>query len=488
MKEIKIIDQTLRDAHQCLWASRMTTAMMLPVAERMDRIGFQAIDLAGAVHFDVGVRYLKENPWEKCRLIRQKITQTPLLGVIRSTGGIGFAVVPNDISMLWIERFIANGMRIFRVFDPLLDLDNNIYQLNYAKQLGAYTVGVLAYGHSPVHTDELYAQKAQELMERARPDAIMLKDAPGLLTPDRVRTLVPAIKKVMGDTPLELHTHCTTGLGPMTLLEGVKAGADQVHTSIAPLANGAAQPAMQTIVRNLRAMGYAVNVDEDLVDQVSEHFRKVAEQEGKPVGVPQEYDGFHYEHQIPGGMISNFKAQLAQAGLSHKLDEVLHEAARVRSELGWPIMITPFSQFVGTMAVLNVVNGERYRIVPDEIKKYALGYNGKLLAPIDPDVLDRIMENGAPNIPPVPPPREPGVEALRKKYPNMSDEERLLRHAYAGTQVDDMLAAGPIKTEYEFENPLVHLLKELTTRPKLSRVYIENKDLRLELNGPSAAA
>ena len=482
MKEIKIIDQTFRDAHQCLWASRMTTGMMLPVAGQMDRIGFEAIDVAGPVHFDVGVRYLKENPWEKLRLLRQKITKTPLIGVIRSTGGIGFAVVPNDISMLWIERLIANGMGIFRVFDPLLDLDNNIYQLKYAKELGAYTVGVLAYGHSPIHTDELYAAKAKELMERANPDAIMLKDAPGLLTPDRVRTLVPAIKKVMGDTPLELHTHCTTGLGPMTLLEGVKAGADQVHTSIAPLANGPAQPAMQTIVRNLRAMGYSVNVNEDLVEEVSEHFRKVAEQEGKPIGVPQEYDGFHYEHQIPGGMISNFKAQLAQAGLSHKLPEVLHEAARVRSELGWPIMITPFSQFVGTMSVLNVVNGERYRIIPDEIKKYALGYNGKLLAPIQADVLDRIMENGNPNIGPPPPVRELGVEALRRKYPNMTDEERLLRQAYAGTQVDDMIAAGPIKTDYEYEGPVVRLLKEMTSRPKLARVYIENKDLRLELN------
>ena len=481
MNEIRIIDQTFRDAHQCLWASRMTTGMMLPVAEKMDRIGFESIDLAGAVHCDVGVRYLKENPFEKNRLMREKIKRTPMICTIRSTGGIGFNVVPNDISLLWIERLLASGMRIFRVFDPLLDLDNNIYQLNYAKELGAYTTGVLAYGHSPVHTDELYAKKAKELVKRAKLDAIMLKDAPGLLTPDRVRTLVPAIKKVIGKIPLELHTHCTTGLGPMTVLEGVKAGADQVHTSIAPLANGAAQPAMQTIVRNLRAMGYAVNVDENLVEEVSEHFRKVAEQEGKPVGVPVEYDGFHYEHQVPGGMISNFQAQLAQAGLSHKLLEVLHECARVRSELGWPIMITPFSQFVGTLAVLNVVNGERYKVIPDEIKKYALGYNGKLLAPIAPNVLDKIMENGSKSIPAKPPTLEPGVPALRRKYPNMSDEERLLRHAYAGTQVDDMLAAGPIKTNYSLEQPLVRLLEEILKRPKRARVYIENKEFRLEM-------
>ena len=177
MREIRIVDQTLRDAHQSLWASRMTTAMMLPVAERMDRIGFTAIDLGGAVHFDVGVRYLKENPWEKTRLIRQKIIRTPMIGMIRSVGGIGFGVVPNDIALLWIERLIASGVKIFRVFDPLLDNDNNIYQFKYAKQLGAYTIGVLPYGDSPVHTDELYTTKAKELIERAGVDALMIKDA-----------------------------------------------------------------------------------------------------------------------------------------------------------------------------------------------------------------------------------------------------------------------------------------------------------------------
>jgi len=172
MREIKIVDQTFRDAPQSLWAHRMTTAMMLPVAERMDRVGFRAIDLVGAGHCDVGVRYLKENPWEKIRLLRQHVTRTPMIFAIRSRGGIGFGVVPNDIALLWIERFVANGMRIFRVFDPLLDLDNNIYQLKYAKELGAYTVGVLAYGHSPVHTDELYVKKAKELIKRANVDAI----------------------------------------------------------------------------------------------------------------------------------------------------------------------------------------------------------------------------------------------------------------------------------------------------------------------------
>ncbi|MBI3042620.1 MAG: pyruvate carboxylase subunit B [Betaproteobacteria bacterium] len=477
------MDTTLRDAHQSLWATRMTTAMMLSVADRMDRAGFDAIDLSiGGAHVDVSVRYLKENPWERVRLLCKNIYRTPMYGTVRSKSGAAFDVVPNDIPLLWIERLIANGMRRFRIYDALADLDNIVYLLRHAKELGAYTVGILAYGHSPVHTDELYARKTKELIERAAVDAIMIKDAGGLLTPDRIRTLVPAMKGVMGNLPLELHSHCLTGLAPLVYLDGVKLGVDQLHTAIAPLANGEAQPATQTMVRNLRDMGYAVNVDDALIDEVGEHFRKVAEQEGLPLGVPMEYDAFHFEHQVPGGMQTNFKFQLAQAGLTHKLDEVLHECARIRGELGWPIMITPFSQFVGTLAVLNVVNGERYKVIPDEVKKYALGYYGKLMAPVQPDILDRILSNGSRSIALTPPELEPAVPALRRKYPNISDEERLLRYSYAGSQVDDMLAAGAMRTEYHFEQPWVRLLKEISKLPRLTRVHIQKKDLIMDLH------
>jgi len=485
MREVRIMDTTLRDAHQSLWATRMTTAMMLSVAERMDRMGFEAIDLSiGGAHVDVSVRYLKENPWERVRLLCKHIHRTPLYGTVRSKSGAAFDVVPNDIPLLWIERLIANGMRRFRIYDALADLDNIVYLLKYAKELGAYTVGIVAFGHSPVHTDELYAQKTKELIERAGVDAIMIKDAGGLLTPERIRTLVPAMKKVMGNLPLELHSHCLTGLAPLVYLEGVKLGVDQLQTSIAPLANGEAQPATQTMVRNLRDMGYTVNVDDALIDEVSEHFRRMAEQEGLPVGVPMEYDAFHFEHQVPGGMQTNFKFQLAQAGLTDKLDELLHECARIRSELGWPIMITPFSQFVGTQAVLNVVNGERYKIIPDEVKKYVLGYYGKLMAPVQPDVLDKIISNGSQTIPLVPPEPDLAVPGLRKKYPNISDEERLLRYSYAGSQVDDMLAAGAMKTDYTFDEPWVRMLKEVAKRPKLARVYIQKKDLVMDMRKP----
>jgi oxaloacetate decarboxylase alpha subunit len=267
-----------------------------------------------------------------------------------------------------------------------------------------------------------------------------------------------------------LHSHCLTGVAPLVYLEGVKAGADCIHTSIAPLANGAAQPSIQSMARNLRTLGYRVDVDDALIGQVGQHFQRIAEQEGKPVGQVLEYDAFHYEHQIPGGMLSNFKLQLTELGLSHKFQELLEECARVRKELGYPIMITPFAQFVGTQAVLNVIHGERYHHVPDEVKKYALGYYGKLLAPIEPDVLDRIVQNGSPRIALKPEPLAPGLARLRKQYPNADGDELALRSMYAGSQVDDMLAAGPMKTDYSFEKPLVHLIRELTER-RIRRVH-----------------
>jgi oxaloacetate decarboxylase alpha subunit len=298
---------------------------------------------------------------------------------------------------------------------------------------------------------------------------------------------VPALRAVMPKgMPLELHSHCVTGVAPLVYIEGVKHGVDQLHTSIAPLANGEAQPATQSMARNLRELGYTDSLDDPLIDEISEHLRLMAEKEGKPVGKTLEYDAFHYEHQMPGGMQTNFKFSLEQAGLGHRFHEVLRECVRIRGELGWPIMITPFSQIVGTQAVFNIVHGERYRVVPDEVKKYALGYYGRLPAPVEPNVLDKIVENGSRSIALTPPPLEPAVPELRKKYPNMTDEERLLRYSFKGTQVDEMIAAGPIKTEYSLENPLVELLKELTQRRKLARVSIETKGFRVELNGKAA--
>lgn len=480
-REIRIIDTTLRDAHQCLWATRMRTAHMLPVLDKFDRVGYESIDLMGAIQFDVAVRYLKEDPWERVRLVHRGAPHSRFRALIRSRNILSFDFLPDDIIALWIDRLYANGFRVIGAFDGLNDVDNIVGSLRRAKQLGAYTFGALSYSASPVHNDALFVRTASALIERADVDAIMIKDAGGLLTVDRIRTLVPALRKVIGSRPLELHSHCLTGLAPLVYHEGVKLGCDQLHLSIKPLANGAAQPAVQTVVRNLREMGYRINVDDALIDEIGEHFRAIAEREGKPLGVPLEYDTFHYRHQVPGGMLSNFRAQLAVAGLSHKFHELLEECARVRRELAWPIMITPFSQFVGTQAVLNVVHGERYRIVPNEVKKYALGHYGKLPAPVDPEALDRIVENGSKDIALGPRPLAPGVRALRKRYPDASDEERLLRYMLPGHSVDEMLAAQPVSTVYDFSSPLVDFIGKMIRQRRPGRVHIRKGDLEISM-------
>jgi len=234
-------------------------------------------------------------------------------------------------------------------------------------------------------------------------------------------------------------------------------------------------------VRNARDLGFKVGVDLDLAEEVGEHFRKIAEQEELPLGVPAEYDEFHFKHQVPGGMMTNLKFQLEQMGLSDRFDAVLEECARVREELGWPIMITPFSQLVGTQAVLNVVNGERYRVVPNEVKKYVLGHYGKLPAAVEQDVLDRIIANGSNTIKAAPPRIEPAVPRLRSQYRDRTDDERLLRFMFAGNQVDDMLAAGPLQTEYVFKHRAHKLLEMALKNGKSRYINISQPGIKLEM-------
>ena len=227
MRNIGFIDTTLRDAHQSLWATRMTTAHMLPVAERLDQAGFDQIDLAGTIQFDVAVRYLKEDPWERVRLVRERIRETPLRSLVRSRNLVAFDVLPDDIIELWVERLVANGFRVVGTFDGLNDVDNIVASTRVAHRLGVKTFGALSYSVSPVHTDELYVETAKRLIASGTIDSIMLKDAGGLLTVDRIRTLVPAVKAVIGDVPLEIHSHCLTGLAPLVYLEAAALGVDR---------------------------------------------------------------------------------------------------------------------------------------------------------------------------------------------------------------------------------------------------------------------
>lgn len=471
-RKISLIDVTLRDAHQCLWATRMTTAQMAETAPMLDNAGFEAIDLAGGAVFDVCVRFLREDPWERMRILSSWVTKTPLIVMTRAQSLYTFEFYPDDIVALNAERIFANGIRYHTPYDALNDMRNMEVPVRAAKKVGLYVAAGVVYTVSPVHTDEYYARKIKELVALGA-DAIYLKDPSGLLTPERVATLVPIAKKACGKLPLQLHSHCLTGLAPYVALQAVKLGVDVVHTATSTLANGASHPSTEQFIQNVGRQGVDTGVDIKIVEEVAEKLRYIAQREGKPLGDIVEHDAFHYEHQMPGGMISNLKSQLAPLGIADKLPEILEEAARVRCDLGYPIIVSPFAQFVMTMAVLNVMGKERYATVPDEVRKYVLGHYGEIAGPIDPNIYDRITKGVAPVTARPGDLLEPGIAKLkRERGPFKSDDDLLLAAFYADSEYQALKAAGPIKTDYPLAStPLLTLAKEIALRPDIKSFH-----------------
>jgi oxaloacetate decarboxylase (Na+ extruding) subunit alpha len=470
---IGFIDVTLRDAHQSLWSTRMTTAMMLPAASRMDTIGYEAIDLVGGAVFDVCVRYLREDPWERMRLVRQHVARTPLNMWTRGQSLFTFELFPDDVVALTVRRAAANGIRRLTVMDALNDTRNLAVSVETARAAGLHVTGVITYSLSPAHTDAYFVAKARGLL-RLGVDAVVLKDQSGLLTPDRVRTLVPALRAAIGSLPLQLHSHCLTGLAPLCYLEAARLGVDTLHTAISPLANGASLPPTEQVGRSLRRMGHPVSLDDPGLAEQAAYFEWVARREHKPLGQIAEHDPFHYEHHMPGGMISNLRTQLHELRIAHRLQEILEEAGRVRRELGYPVVVSPFAQFVVTQAVLNVVQGERYCTVPDEVRKYALGHYGELAAPLDPAVADRVTGGEEPVTARPGERLAPALERLRRERgPFASDDDLLLAAYYPAEQLAPLSAARPIPTAYPAgRTPLETLVKELGARRDLRYVHI----------------
>jgi oxaloacetate decarboxylase alpha subunit len=475
-KTVRLIDVTLRDAHQCLWATRMTTAMMAELAPRLDRAGFEAIDLVGGAVFDVCVRYLRENPWERMRILSEWVQQTPLVVMTRSQSLFTFEFFPDDIVALTAERIFANGIRYHTPYDALNDMRNMEVSVRSAKRVGLYTAGGVVFTRSPVHTDEYYVRKTRELIALGV-DAIYLKDASGLLTPERIATIIPALKSVCGTLPLQLHSHCLTGLAPYVATRAIELGVDVVHTATSPLANGASHPATEQFVANARRAGFDLPLDLTQVEEVAERLRYIARREDKPLGEIAEFDAFQYEHQMPGGMISNIKSQLGTLGLAHRLPEVLEEAARVRHELGYPIIVSPFAQFIMTQSVLNVMGRERYATVPDEVRKYVLGYYGEVAGPIDPNVLDRVTRGEAPSASRPGDLLEPGIPRLqRERGPFASDDDLLLAAFYPEGETRALRDAGPIRTDYPLAGtPIATLLKEVALRPDIRSFHFTER-------------
>jgi len=476
-RTVKLIDVTLRDAHQCLWATRMTTAMMKDIAPRLDRAGFEAIDLVGGAVFDVCVRYLREDPWERMRILSEWVTETPLIIHTRGQSLFTFEFFSDDVVELAAERFAANGMRYHTPYDALNDMRNLEIPIRAAKEHGLYVVGGLVYTHSPVHTDEYYAKKASELIALGV-DAVFLKDASGLLLPERVATLVPAVKNAIGNVPLQIHTHCNSGLAPYVVLQAVEHGVEVVHTATSTLANDVSHSPTELVAQNLRRRGYEVPIDLEPVEEVAERLGYIAEMEDKPVGTPREYDEFHYHHQCPGGMVSNLQYQLETMGLDGRLEEILNEAGHVRADLGYPIVVSPFAQYIVTQAVLNVMGTdqgkERYDNVPDEVRLYVRGGYGEIAGEIDPNLYDKITRGAEPIIERPGALLDPALERLRKtRGPFASDDDLLLAAFYDDTQYSALKEAGPIKTDYPImETPLLTLVKEITERPNVKTFHL----------------
>lgn len=464
--KISLIDVTLRDAHQSLWATRMSTAVIADLAPRLDRAGFEAIDLVGGAVFDVCVRFLREDPWERMRLVSGLVTETPLITMTRGQSLFTFEFFPDDVVELTAERIFANGMRYHTPYDALNDIRNLEVPVRAARRVGLHTAAGVVFTVSPVHSDAYYTRKITELVGLGV-DAVFLKDPSGLLTPTRIETLVPAAKAACGALPLQIHSHCLSGLAPSVVLRAAELGVDVVHTATSPLANGASHPATEQFVANARRRGLEVGLDLEPVQDVAERLRYIAARDGRPLGQIAEYDAFLFEHQVPGGMISNLKSQLASLGMQGRLDEILEEAAQVRADLGYPILVSPFAQFIITQAVLNVVGGERYATVPDEVRKYVLGQYGEIAGPMDPNLFDRITRGAETSRARPGDLLAPALPRLRaERGPFASDDDLLLAAFYGPQETGALAAAGPIRLDDSLsESPLLTLIREIAARP-----------------------
>jgi oxaloacetate decarboxylase alpha subunit len=484
MPDIQLLDVSIRDGNQSLWgATGLSTAQILRIAPVLDRVGFRALDFTSSTHMGVAVRTFREDPWERLRLAHAAMPDTPLQVIGTGLRFISWEVLHPDMLQLAYDRLVANGVSRFVVLDPMHDMDAVRRTARMIRTAGAdEIVGALTFTISEVHDDAFYAGLAAQMAACPDIDRVYIKDPAGLISPEHAGTLIPAVRAGLAGKPLELHSHCTIGLAPRTYLVAAELGVRVLQVACGPLANGTSLPDAQRVVANLRELGYTVDVNDHALALVAAYFGAVARAGGLPAGTPQEFDAAFLRHQVPGGVITTLRRHLTEVGLDDRFDAVMAEAGRVRAELGYPIMVTPFPQLVCTQALFNVIGTGRYANVPDQVIRYALGSFGRPTAPIDPDVADRILSGArARQLAAEPPPLGPAE--LRKQFRRgIPDEELLLRATMPGEQVDAMFAAGPARRRYNPEiEPLLDLLRALATRPAVSHLVIDKPDLRVEL-------
>ena len=397
MKKVQFTETILRDANQSLVATRLGYDQFEPILETIDKAGFYSVECWGGATFDVCLRFLNEDPWERLRKIRAKMPNTKLQMLLRGQNILGYKHYSDDVVRRFVRAAVRNGIDIIRIFDALNDLENLRVAVEETVNSGAMASGAISYTTSPVHTLDKYVEMVKELKEMGV-GSICIKDMAGILSPQPAYDLVSAIKDAV-DLPVVVHTHCTPGLAFMTYLKAVEAGADVIDTAISPFSGGTSQPATETLEYTFREMGYDTGLDPEILHQMADFFKPIradflADGTLNPISMATDTQCLTY--QIPGGMLSNLLSQLKMLGKLDKFDEALLETPRVRADMGYPPLVTPTSQLVGTQAVQNVLAGERYKNVGAEMKAYCRGEYGKTPAPIDPEVRAKILGGDKP--------------------------------------------------------------------------------------------
>ncbi len=390
MGRVMLTETVFRDAHQSLLATRMRTRDMLPIAEQMDQVGFFSLEVWGGATFDSCIRYLNEDPWERLRALKKAMPNTPMQMLLRGQNLVGYRHYADDLVDRFVERAAENGVDIFRIFDAVNDIRNMERSIKAAKKMDKHVQARISYTISPVHSNEQFAQFAVQLAELGC-DSICIKDMGGLITPKNAYDLIRAIKKEV-NLPVNLHTHCTSGMAQMSYFHGCQAGIDILDTAMSPLSGGSSQPATESLVAALKGTPYDTGLDLELLTEIKRYFERIMEIYA-PVfnAIASRVDTNVLVYQIPGGMLSNLVSQLNEQKAMDKYEEVLAEVPKVRKDLGYPPLVTPTSQIVTTQAVLNVVTGDRYKMVPKEVKDYVKGLYGKSPAMIDPKVRIKVL-------------------------------------------------------------------------------------------------
>jgi oxaloacetate decarboxylase alpha subunit len=476
-RTVGVVDTTTRDGNQSLWsATGLTTPDVYAIAPVLDRVGFHACDFSSSTHMAVSVRFHQEDPWERFRLVSAAMPNTPLSFITTGMRFISWVPADEEVMRLSFRCVVRNGIRRFQIADPSNDPARLRRLAVMARQEGVEEVVIgLTYSVSPVHTHEYYAERAAALADCREMDRLYLKDPGGLLTPEAVRELAPPF--LAASKTAELHSHCTIGLAPFVYMEGLRAGFHVLHTAAEPLARGTSNPCAETTLRNLEAEGFAHELDLEALAAVSEHFRTLARDRGLPIGRPQEFDATYYRHQLAGGMVSTTQRMLQELRRPELFDAVLEEVARVRAEMGYPIIVTPVSQLVATQAARNVLDGERWANVSDETVRYFLGHYGESAAPVDPEIADKVLSR-------------PRTEDLRRLEPlhlegarerfgsRISDEELLLRLTMPEEQVDAALTAKPAPrgNGRPGRDPVVTLLQEIAKRKEIRQLRVQKGD------------